>query len=770
MHPQKIEKEEMLPFTIKVQLEQTEEQELPEGIVYAYDRNGSFLDAASFRGTEKFTVTLSLPFALHGDTIRILIGPKISDDTEGVPEWMRESIETKESAGNGISPSILVRKGAYEKRIQLNAEDNTLLLNLFPHDWEKWIRCRCLVRGRLIKILQMPDGTNEELGVSNGCVKIYEVDKFSKIISRLPDRDLSRIRDDLLTLIKHWPPESSLRTTPSIAGPTIGQPPFLSGKSEETWPGGEVPANVFDTGSSYPAPPLEPPHPDPQNPCQYEQLAALIAQDLESVFLAASASQLRNALIGKAGILAQLICQWKWLHFHFSKDLIKYTSTDEQGRFETSITYPCGGDKPDLYFKAVQCIASSLHTLYDPNVACHTYWNYECGREVVLITTDPAAITSMPPKTVQPPSGVPVWIMPYAVGGIPLNKIKQPSGLTSYDTIIDAPFGNLPGHRLGFQHGYSSTIPTSTLFFYRWQYKKDGETAWHELREPVVRHYIKEEPGQLPAYPVCTLGPKSVHGKHLYHFKPHTPEDCDDFIPGGHNSWPVDDWFVDIYSGFIDTFDLPGEGDASAGRYKVKLEIYTEQGTIVPPGPATFQFIIPTGKDSDGTTILSRKAENDELDGDGFIFSLHIDNRSCQARINAPTIGPSNADPECGFLHYQNLNEQLLIDFHAHHPAHCAIFNFRIERNSTEINSCDGAVTDLSVNGYSSDGSGHFSKRFALSNLLSTGNSATFSESLWVKAKATNGWARLYQYDSYCTRAFALAPAAADTPIKEAVQ
>lgn len=180
--------------------------------------------------------------------------------------------------------------------------------------------------------------------------------------------------------------------------------------------------------------------------------------------MAASASQLRNALIIKSGILAQLICQWKWLHFHFTKDLIKCVSTDEKGRFETTITYPCGGEKPDLYFKALQCIASSLHTLYDPNVACHTYWNYECGKEVVLVTTDPVAITCMASEPMETPSDDTTWVMPYAASDTPLNKINQPGGLTRSSTVADVPAGSLSRHRLGFRHDYSRSTPTTGLF------------------------------------------------------------------------------------------------------------------------------------------------------------------------------------------------------------------------------------------------------------------------------------------------------------------
>ena len=508
-----ITKEEKLPFTIKVQLEQALEQKLPKGMVYAYDRKGTFLDATDFPPKARFTVKLSLPSVLHGDTVRILLGPKLSDDSKEMPTWMRQSMRSTHFNTSNVSPSVLVRNGAYEKRIQLDTEDRVLLFNLFPHDWKKWIRCRCVVKGRLLKSLQKPDETNTELGVYNACIRIYEVDKLSKVIARLPDRDLLRIRDDLLTLLKNWPPNPPLAIIPSIQGPRVGPPPPLSVQSAKR-------RAVTAHNAISPGPQREPP--DQDTSLQYEHLATLIAQELESVFMAFSASQLRNALIVKADILNQLICQWKWLHFHFSKDLIKCVATDEQGKFETTITYPNGGDKPDLYFKAVQCIACDLHTLYDPNVACNTHWNYECGNEIILVTTNPAAITCMSAEKMPLHSEVSTWLLPYAVKGKPSTKNYQPKWLTSYDTVGDAPFG---------------TLSTTNLFFYRCQDKKDIESRRINFMDPAAQHHHKEKSGKLTTQSICATEPKSIDTMHLHRFRKHRPEMFDNFIPKGYHPW-----------------------------------------------------------------------------------------------------------------------------------------------------------------------------------------------------------------------------------------
>ncbi len=420
MSAPKRKKEETLPFTIKVQLEQTQNQDLPKGMVYAYDRNGGFLASTSFPNKAQFTIQLSLPSVLHGDTIRILMGPEVSDYSGEMPEWMRRTIRLKANNVGAHSSSLLLRKGAYEKQIQLDVENKVVLLTVSPHDWKKWLHCRCVIRGRLIKILQMPDGTHKELGVCNSCIRIYEVDKLSKIIARLPDRDLSRIRDDLLAHLKNWSPAPPLKKLPSLIRQKSGPPPSQAFKSDEIKPA--TPAKTAHVTMSRPPPP---PLPNKNIPSRQGLPVTMIAQELENIFIADSVNQLRNALIIKADILAKLMCQWKWLHFHFSKDLIKCVPTNGQGIFKTTITYPRGGDKPDLYFKGIQCIGYSMNTLYDPSVACNTHWNYECGREVVLITNDPAAKTHRTPESVQTPPKVTNRKMPYAMRGTLLNKINQ---------------------------------------------------------------------------------------------------------------------------------------------------------------------------------------------------------------------------------------------------------------------------------------------------------------------------------------------------------
>jgi hypothetical protein len=468
--------------------------------------------------------------------------------------------------------------------------------------------------------------------------------------------------------------------------------------------------------------------------------------------------------------------------------------------------YQCAGDKPDLYFKAVQCIGGTLHTLYAPSVACHTYWNYTCGAEVVLETDDPAAIACAPPEPVEPPAGAALWVMPYGVGGIRLDKIKpkwekdivgdgwhvvdsdpKTHGLTDFDdagTWVDVPFGAT----LGFRHGCSSALPIDAPgkpFYYRWQYNKldsaGGETGWSDFAPPiaqtVVRHYVDEDLGHPelpPTFPAYPLGPQEVHSMHLYEFKPHQPP-----AKGGHKrQWPVDDWFGDIYSGILETAHLPGGVLSAAGKYKLKLDIYDHDGNQIMPGPGSFEFIVPTGIAGDGTTILTRKADPGEIEGGGFVFYLHIDNSKCEAEIYEASVNSIAAGP-CGFIRY-GAGDDVHLSFKARHPNGFARFKFKVVRGSSgyvlpasapanpstippvgpdNVAWASAPLVSENPNGFTHDASGDFTKDVDETDMRGGCSKAAFGENLYVAATATNGWVRLSGLDaSALPTAFALEP------------
>ena len=198
-------------------------------------------------------------------------------------------------------------------------------------------------------------------------------------------------------------------------------------------------------------------------------------------------------LIEQGASLIRYLCGWPWFMQWYQKDLLTCAMTDDQGYFETTLTYPCFGDHPDLYFRALQWTGGSLHVLYDPGMRCHTHWNYPCGSEVLLVTDDPAARVCEPPPDVDLPPGVGTYVLINRIGGLLIDSIDE-DGLVGYDFVdggghtiaTGAPFGGT----LGFRTSHSPDIPTTGLKYYRWLYNKDGEVdtsgdpIWHEFTTP----------------------------------------------------------------------------------------------------------------------------------------------------------------------------------------------------------------------------------------------------------------------------------------------
>ncbi len=774
-----MENKSKLTCTVNVRLEEALEKDLPEVVVYAFDERGQFLTSEPLPKGRQGLVKLELPSKLTGSTVRVALGPPQAEEMEEMPPWMAKMVRRGEVRKEAPTLASIYRRGGREKRFRLPAEGGKIDMTVVSVDWRRWLFCSCIVRGRLVKRIPLPDGMTKELGVCHACVKIYEVDKIPKIIMKLPDRDIFRLRDDLWRIRKKY-----------LFGPLVistPQTPF-----PEVMGGTVIPTTVAALEDSLlrsvSTPVITSKSPESQSVLKAESmlLGNQLGAEFEPIFRAASASQLRSALIANAELLAYYVWDVEWLRSWFNKDLLKCACTDEQGRFETTISYPCAGDKPDLYFKAVQCIGGTLHTLYDPGMVHHTHWNYACGSEVILETDDTAAITCVPPISVDTPPGVSVWVMPHAIGGIRLDQIK-PSGLTDFvhdkdddnGTWVDVPFGDT----LGFSLGYSSDIPYKVAgkpAYYRWLYKKldsnGNETEWKEfdatVAETVVRHYIDYDlahPDLPPTFPAYTLGPTELNGMHVYEFKPHEPPKA----PLGHErEWPVDGWFADLYSGILNSVKLPGGVASAAGKYKIKLEVYDkEDGKKITPDAGTFDFIVPIGLEADGVTIRTRKAYSSEIDEGGFVFYLHVDNNKCEAEIYEASVNGAPAGG-CGFISY-GPGDDVHLSFKAKHPNGFARFKFTVVRGSSgyvskacapdDPNNVAWAnaplVTDTPVNGFKRDASSVFAKDVDESDMRGGCPKAAFGENLYVKATATNGWVRLSGLDAYALpKAFALEP------------
>lgn len=139
---------------------------------------------------------------------------------------------------------------------------------------------------------------------------------------------------------------------------------------------------------------------------------------------ATSASRLREALLSSVDLLRPFWCRFDWLHPFYSMDCLKTVEVNEDGSFDTDISYPCYGDRPDLYFKVEQdCHPGGWLTVHQPPVHCNTFWDYCCGTPVRIEVTHPAAVPGPAPSpctwpyTAGDPASVGSWeALPYTSG------------------------------------------------------------------------------------------------------------------------------------------------------------------------------------------------------------------------------------------------------------------------------------------------------------------------------------------------------------------
>ncbi len=729
-------------LTVKVSFRETEESKAPAGVlVHAFLPSGELLGSAPVKDG---VAQLPLPENASGSMLRLVAGPALD-------------------AKRSIDLPALRKVGAFELLVKPRLEHEMVI---GPEIYLRWPLCRCTVRGRVVKRVRLPDGTTRDLPICHSRVHICEVDRWRFIIPRLPDDIIWRIRDDLLNpkplpdpipdLIEPWPSP--------FPGPRPGPDPVPFADRRE--PVRLLSARRVNRAGA----------PD-------SALSRALPEEVASALKVSASSSVKQALLENAALIRPWLCDLIYLEpfYRYALDCLRVVEVDEDGRFETTIWYSCFGDHPDLYFKVEQLHGATWEWIYRPSIRCHTHWNYPCGSEITIVVTDPSAVPCLVEDPVVPPAGVGSWVMPIAVGatpiwGSPAGAPPAPAGWvrtdgkTDYGSIDNAPFGGA----LAFRQANSFNIPNNNAKYYRWSYRKAavGPTPagdWNEMNAVVYRYYAKERPGQTPTFPALKLGPDTVGASdNLYAFKPQTPPPPDATDPAGTITyWLADNPFGDIYAAFLDTIavapnttGLPGATDKS-GVYEIKIEVFNSAGGLVAPSAATFRFIVPTGTAADGVTMLAREATAADLDAAAFVFKLVIDNNVTRAVVRPPEIAGSAVVDDCGFLRYNPAsNPNVTLGFTAEQKHERALFSFGVIRGNIPVAApgVSGDLEDTLAGAPPYARAGYeFSHAFPIASLLGPCTNAAYAASVYVSAKATNGFSRIQAYDSSDTRAFALA-------------
>ncbi len=731
--------------------------------VYVFDRSGELVESAPVkRGSAKLKISKR----------RLLTG--------------KTFIAPKAPEGSSKSPSLksMKRLNAFQPILQEGIRGDFVDSVRIPEGFlDHWCFCRCYITG---KVVRSSDGRS----VCGARVHICEVDRLPWIILDLPYREVFRLRDEFLKAIKVKPPfpwpypdpppyaiDSEIVTPVDLVRtPQIPIPPPVMEDEPMQFSFSETAADVQEI-SPQPLPPT---------------LTATSIASLNS----SSVTVVRQALVDNSKFIIPYLCHWPWWR-RYDCDEIGVVETGPGGRFGFHYFYDCDGDKPDVYFWVEFQFGSTWETVYEPPIACYTYWEYQCGTEVTIEITDPR----VPACDIEPdPPGMKVLVM--SIGDeISLNEIMG-SGTPALEglTTDGAPFGGRLEPHVWF--GRSDLIGAG-ITKYRWSYRRltgpDGVTpnigTWTTMIRNVGRHYsFIDSDGDLN-FPFESLGPD---GNSLFRIKPLDP-------PAGGIGWESIDAREDSASAFFVTtrlpHGLPGTPSASqiaqqtAGKYELKLELFRDDNSLVDDWEDEgIELYVatnnaPFGPETADTDLAAEynklRVPEDDHTGKlaGFRMVLRVDNNPCSARIHPITgAGLTTGSDNCGFIEYTPGGFAVAnVSFEAVHPNNFATFRFVTRRGLSaripEASISSGKVGDTSVAAnlgldFNLSGSFTYSKSVSVNDLLHSNtppgvtpcDRAAFAERLYVDAMATDGWRTLHQYDDSALAAFALDTPCPDCP------
>lgn len=656
---------------------------------------------------------------------------------------------------------------AYEPVWEFEPERRAYELPAIPGQiWQRWLLCPCRVRGRVVRPVAV-DGTTHELPVCHARVHLAEVDAIPRLILRLPDNIIRRVRDELLVAIQHiWPPIPDPDPDPifeidlGVIDPSPVAIAQMNRPEQARIPGLYAKGGVVQL-SPRPEPPpisianLAVVNPQPEPP-DFTVLADLTAET-RAALSSDSPAILRETLAANAALLRPYICRWPWLWYYYRCDELRVLYTNHQGRFDTTICYPCRGDRPDLYFWVEFCIGGTWTTVYKRPIPCSTYWNFVSGSEVTIRISDVRVpwCADTPPL---PGRQIAVLSIGYHVS---LAEIQgAAAGANEGLTTAGEPFGGSLEPHVWF----GDDLIASGVTHYRWSYRRLGSSGgWVALDRQVVRHYAEIAPDKTLVFKPFPLGPDpALAGQTLFKIQPESP-------PTG--AWaPVVDARENTASGFFLTHLLEsGDAAAAAGKYELKLELFHADGTLINLTDAGILVKESTSTAPFGPVAVPTAlapAEHLLLDPAGKVVGyrlvLHVDNSPCEGEIYDVGGSDLTLDPCCGYFQYGS-HASVELAFKARHPRDFATFEFATVRgNSNPVGaaSASGSAAASQVNGFTRGLTGIYRKTgLTIMNLLGGCDKGAFAETLHVYALATDGWSRLWHLDSYPpAKAFALEP------------
>jgi hypothetical protein len=691
-------------------------QELPTARAYLFDRTGRFLDSKLVDGKP-------LAFSVEaGPKYQFRVGPDLLKNQKTAPADLVAQLDK----ANAITQDYIRA---------IHGDSLSIIIDHLI--WPCWLFPTCInVHGTVRKLLNPGSARPAYASICQGTVQIFQVD-LECTLDRLAPPYLITLRDSLvsrLTLAEQVPPVIN----PGDSGSQSVANRLASARRSQASAGMakmSVQAAIRSAVSGRSA------------VSNLKQATSL--SDAATTLRFLEGANLKQYLVANKALLFWLWCElipdWAFCWQELTEVLIQ-----SDGSFSAEICFWCPADYPDLYFEVVQNIGGIEQEIYDPQIACSTYYNYDGSASVDITVDDPNAIPCPP---IGPgPDYLYVW--PRYIGWEDLWYVK---GLTDG---VGPDVGLLPGKtpwggNLQVKTQLHPDLPTPGITYIRWSYKFPGDLDFTHITAPFTIR--KEKTTYIPPSTVIivdtpvtfvtqTVGPNGD----LFAIPEHLPADTV--------------WIDFPYANFDTTLGAIPDPTAStdcrntllsgkSGLCTLRVEMFDNAGNHVAcdnlGGPATFAYLLPDQSVPLGT-YTNAPAFNINADGD-LIFQIMVDNNHTVAqlpKVKTP-ISSTDTDP-CGILHYTNGSDIVDIYYVAFHPNDYLDWDLGVSLGIL------GQVAG--TNGSVSAGSLGFPADFAnsASALLDGCTQGAFAVNLYCYARATNGYSRQDQYDCSATIGFAL--------------
>lgn len=732
------EKAKVHPLEVSVELKELKkEQEWPNMAAFVFSRSGRLLDKQPLKpdpkkanfGTVKFQITTNL------QNVIIKVGPDVPD-TEMFEKYQP------------VTERILLPE---KPKIKFVIE------KLF---WICWLKIPYFINGTVKKQKPGPDAP-----ICAGEVDIYDVD-IKYCFYKLPDFVIERIRDGILDVVVDPPPidppvidfEKPIRwwdwEDDGWCG-TVPRPPFPPKRVDIQHKLETLPKEWAFAKQRYQMLPEARTRMNKtlNNMSLIDQRSFLNTELVEGVkisqLLYTNTTQFRTLLFEKFVVIKFWLCWWPWIYWlwwpycGYSLEKLGTATLQADGSFSKTVWLSvCRHDTPDLWFVVKQKINGIERVIYARHpVPCNTYWNHPSGQPVHLLVTDPNAIACHQPV---PGIGDP-YVLPMGIYEDEWYDVNQAHIISTCDPATPLPStcglyksSDPYGTRLDLRMQFHDDIYNNGIRFYRWSYRKHGNTLWVHIDTPIIHRYIKQvAPGD---YSVIgeELGPVSL-----------APAGEDDLfkVPDPDKSW-LDNrndlayaiWYTAKWNGSI---YIPQISD---GKYDLRLEMFDSGGVKVKPSVAGFKFVLPTaylGPLDDALFI--------EADG-SLIMHLHIDNKDTVADILSVALNGMKAG-DCQFLEYDNKEiDTVDIEYVAYHPTtshnflHHYTMNIRRGISGTYV----GSVYETT------SASSPTTRSFFVKDLLGAFDRCAFAIWLHSWPRTRDGHSRIRAYEAGDSSAFAL--------------